>query len=136
MPTPSHLKIPLVYIIEDEAPLRTALSDALQHAFALVQSAATGAEARVLFDKYQADLVILDLMLPDEDGVTLLEAARGLPGYADTPFLICSNLMLPEVVAACNQYPPVAFYEKVNMQLSQVVSVVQDLVERFPRRPV
>ena len=49
--------------------------------------AETGADARTLLEQTRPDLVILDLMLPDVDGLVL---CSGLKGIADVPIIICS----------------------------------------------
>ena len=41
---------------------------------------ATGAEARSAFDAGHFDVVVLDVQLPDADGVELLRELRGQPG--------------------------------------------------------
>jgi len=49
--------------------------------------AGTGAEARALLQEVQPDLIILDLMLPDTDGLVLTTSFKAL---TDSAILICS----------------------------------------------
>ncbi len=64
-----------VLIVEDEAPLRMQYERALQGRYDLV-FAATGAEAMVKLEEHRPDLAVLDMRLPDIDGVTLLRKIR------------------------------------------------------------
>ena len=63
------------------------LSKALQASGYRVLVASTGGDARALFGEAQPDLIILDLMLPDVDGLSLTTSFRALTG---APIVICS----------------------------------------------
>ena len=58
-------------LLDDDAAIRTLVADYLaQHGIA-VQAVATGAEFRRVAEGAAIDLVLLDLMLPDDDGLAL-----------------------------------------------------------------
>ena len=57
--------------------------------------AGTGAAARAEVELHQPDLIILDLILPDEDGLVLCTVLKNL---ASAPILISSG---GSVVALC-----------------------------------
>ena len=63
------------------------LSKALEASGYRVLIAPTGADARALFGEVQPDLIILDLMLPDTDGLLLTTSFRTL---TSAPIIICS----------------------------------------------
>jgi DNA-binding NtrC family response regulator len=62
-----------VLILDDEPNILVTLSRALELEGYLVQKAATLAEAKEAFDKVRPDLALLDVKLPDGDGIDLLE---------------------------------------------------------------
>lgn len=64
-----------VLFVEDEAGLRQAYQRYFAPRFD-VAMAETGAEARRQFDAFAPDLVVLDLKLPDADGMDVLRALR------------------------------------------------------------
>jgi two-component system KDP operon response regulator KdpE len=78
---------PLVLIVEDEAPLRRYLRATLQAYGFRVEEAATGAEGRNLLVRLNPDVVLLDLGLPDADG---LDLAREIRGWSRVPILVVS----------------------------------------------
>jgi heavy metal response regulator len=75
-------------VVEDEQKIADFLSRGLQGAGYAVDVAGTGSAALELAMATGYDLVVLDLMLPDTDGLSVLEKIRGLkPG---PPVLILS----------------------------------------------
>jgi DNA-binding NtrC family response regulator len=69
-----------ILVVDDEIGIRELLSEILGddgHAVLLAENAA---QARAIREKEQPDLVLLDIWMPDTDGVTLLKewAAKGL----------------------------------------------------------
>ena len=71
-----------ILLVDDEAELREPLAEYLVRQGFLVQQAASGAEARALLSQAGVDLVLLDIMMPREDGLSLcrhLIETRHLP---------------------------------------------------------
>ena len=76
-----------VLVIEDEAPLRRALRIFLEaHDYAVVL-AASGREGLDLAAREHPDVIILDLGLPDMDGVSVAAALRG---WSTVPIVVLS----------------------------------------------
>ena len=65
-----------ILVVEDEAALRRFLVPTLASQGYQVTSAATGSEALALARSHNPDLVLLDLGLPDQDGMRVLESLR------------------------------------------------------------
>lgn len=63
-------------LIEDNASLRNAISQFLREAGYLLDSAATGDEGLWAADGNSYDLILLDLMLPNLDGMEILRRLR------------------------------------------------------------
>jgi DNA-binding response OmpR family regulator len=75
-----------ILIVEDDATLATGLTKALAHEGFAVDGAANGKDAIHYVAALSPDLVVLDLGLPDMDGVELLKLLRRK--YATLPILI------------------------------------------------
>jgi two-component system KDP operon response regulator KdpE len=78
---------PSILLVEDEAPARRALAEYLGQRGYEVSQADTAQEAMRQWDAHRADLVLLDLGLPDLDGT---EVIRRIRREATTPIIILS----------------------------------------------
>jgi len=76
-----------IFVVEDDPHMRRAIFKALEAGGYRVLAASTGAEALALFDTAQPDLIILDLMLPDADGLMLTTSFQN---RTSAPIIICS----------------------------------------------
>jgi two-component system KDP operon response regulator KdpE len=77
-----------VLVVDDEPQILRALRINLRVRDYEVHVAATGAEALEVAGRYPPDLVILDLGLPDLDGVEVIE---GLRGWTKAPIIVLSG---------------------------------------------
>jgi len=77
----------VVLLVEDDSSLRTALAATLKAAGYKPIAAQDAAEGRRWLAHYRPDLVLLDLGLPDEDGLTLIAAVRA---RGQTPVVVLS----------------------------------------------
>jgi len=68
-----------ILIVDDSLTVRMALAETLEDAGFTCHICATGAEARQALAIGHFLLAILDLLLPDDDGIELLKAIRGQP---------------------------------------------------------
>jgi DNA-binding response OmpR family regulator len=69
---------PRVLIVDDDAGLRHLLEYGLGQAGFAVRSAADGQAGLLMLREYSPDLVVLDVMLPERDGIALLPEIRRL----------------------------------------------------------
>jgi two-component system response regulator RegX3 len=69
---------PLVLVVDDEESYRQALASGLNREGFAVEMAADGHEALRLFHRIHPDLVLLDVMLPDQSGTELCQQMRAL----------------------------------------------------------
>ena len=71
-----------VLIIEDEKPLVKEIKSFLEKAFYLCDTAYTAVDAMRLMEGNEYDFILLDLGLPDKDGMTLLYDGKKICGPA------------------------------------------------------
>ncbi|MGZ6014509.1 MAG: response regulator transcription factor, partial [Phenylobacterium sp.] len=76
-----------VLVVEDDASLNAALAATLKAAGYRPVAARTAAEALRWFNHYAPDLVLLDLGLPDRDGLAVIAEIRG---KGQTPIVVLS----------------------------------------------
>jgi two-component system OmpR family response regulator/two-component system alkaline phosphatase synthesis response regulator PhoP len=75
----------MILVVEDEASIAEVVSLYLKRAGFSVQIASDGRQAMTLFEHNQPDFVILDLMLPEVDGLSL---TRWLRDRSDVPIIM------------------------------------------------
>ena len=76
-----------ILVVEDDPAVARTLVDALDLAGYRVWHAIDGADARSQLERASPDLVLLDLILPDIDGLVLCYTLKAL---ANVPIVICS----------------------------------------------
>ena len=79
-----------ILIIDDEALLRTMMSDALEAAGHKVVMAASGDEGLKLAKLERPDCILLDIMMPGMDGYETCLAFKADPELAHIPVLLTS----------------------------------------------
>ncbi|MDO9253503.1 response regulator [Hydrogenophaga sp.] len=79
-PTPEHL-----LVVDDDREIRRLIEEYLTQAGYRVSTAADGKAMRRLMEQHRFDLVVLDLMLPGEDGLSL---CRDLRSRSNLPILM------------------------------------------------
>ena len=86
------LDSPSVLVVDDDRTLCTLASDALGAAGFSVQTAVDGEAALKLLETFRPDLILLDVLLPGVDGITLCRQLRAAPETRDTPICMMTGL--------------------------------------------
>lgn len=81
---------PTVLIVDDSLTVRMDLNDAFSDDGFVTILCATGAEARTAFASAEFDAAILDVLLPDADGLELLTELRGSAGHTGVVTMLLS----------------------------------------------
>lgn len=89
MTTPSDHTI---LCIEDERDLLEEMSEELTAMGYRVMAANGGAEARQALAQRLPDLILCDIVMPDENGFELIRVIRAMPGLSATPFIFLTAL--------------------------------------------
>jgi DNA-binding response OmpR family regulator len=93
---------PLVLVIDDTEEIALFIQAILESAGYQVQLAANGADGlQKVLDRTPA-LIILDLQMPEIDGIGVLRRLKARPPYDEIPVVVLSaNQALDDVTAAC-----------------------------------
>lgn len=83
MQRPDH-----VLIVDDDPEIRRLLADYLTQQGVQASCAANGRQMRALLAQTPFDAIVLDLMLPGEDGITLFQALRAHPAWSRIPVVM------------------------------------------------
>ncbi len=78
----------IVYIVEDDASIRELESYALKNSGFETEGFETGRDFFAKMESRVPELVILDIMLPGEDGLSILKTIRSTPEYSKLPVIM------------------------------------------------
>ena len=81
--TPAMERADHVLVVDDDAEIRKLLGEYLERNGFRVSLATDGAEMRRALDRSRPDIVVLDLMLPGDDGLTLCRDLRAIEPAGD-----------------------------------------------------
>lgn len=82
----------MIYVVEDDKSIRELVAYALGSAGYETEGFTSGAAFFAALDAARARLVLLDIMLPGEDGLAILRRLRETPETAGIPVMIMSAL--------------------------------------------
>jgi two-component system alkaline phosphatase synthesis response regulator PhoP len=94
---------PRILLVDDEEDILEFVSYNLQREGFRVYSARNGLEAIEMAGKVKPDLVILDVMMPEMDGIAACEEIRKLPA--------CKNVIIAFLTARGEDYSQIAGFE-------------------------
>jgi len=81
---------PRVLVIEDEELMAKSMVRTIKHAGYEVRTASNGIEAGIQLERYQPQLITLDLQMPGMSGFEVLEVLRSNESYRDIKVLVVS----------------------------------------------
>jgi HD-like signal output (HDOD) protein/DNA-binding NarL/FixJ family response regulator len=81
-----------ILIVEDHAIIREPIEVALDNAGFEVIVATNGVAGLLAFNEHKPDLVLLDIAMPEMDGLAMLRKLRTFPGGADVPVIMLTAL--------------------------------------------
>jgi CheY-like chemotaxis protein len=80
-----------ILVVDDKQLVREAIGKLLEYAGFEVLTAANGREAWAMMYQHRPDLVLLDLMMPEMDGVTFLSLVRRDPRWRGLPVVVLTG---------------------------------------------
>ncbi len=86
-----------VLVVDDEPALTNLLKMALHYEGWLIDVAHDGREGIAKYKEFGPDLLVLDVMLPDTDGLQVLKEIRELEGYTPTLLLTARDSVMDRV---------------------------------------
>lgn len=111
-----------ILVVEDTASLRNSMETILGNSGYAVDAAADANEALRLFKKHVPCLVLLDILLPERDGLDLLADIRKLPGGKSVPVFVITQLGETEYRQRAKTLGVQRYYVKANISLSELLS--------------
>lgn len=124
-----------ILVVDDELGIRDLLSEILNDEGHTVELAENAAQARTARLQARPDLVLLDIWMPDTDGVTLLkEWSAG--GLLTMPVIMMSGHATIDTAVEATKIGAMAFLEKPITLQKLLKAVEQGLIKAQPRKLV
>ena len=90
----------IVLVVDDDPTIRTIAAELLREERHAIIEAADGDEALRVLDATHAELVVLDMLLPDTTGQAVFAALQADPLTRDVPVIGCSASAYAEDVSS------------------------------------
>jgi DNA-binding NtrC family response regulator len=101
----------IILVVDDELGIRALLSEILTDEGHTVELAENAAQARAVRERMKPDLVLLDIWMPDVDGITLLKE-WGSGGQLTMPVIMMSGHGTIDTAVEATRCGALAFLEK------------------------
>lgn len=121
-----------ILVVDDELGIRALLSEILSDEGHTIEIAENAAQARAVRDRMRPDLVLLDIWMPDVDGITLLKEWGGA-GLLTMPVIMMSGHGTIDTAVEATKFGAIAFLEKPITLQKLLRAVEQALVKTAPR---
>ncbi len=104
------MKSPTVLVVEDDQVAVSTLVDCLRHMRYRVRACTTGAGVMPAIARYRPSVILLDIKLPDADGVSLLKEIKR--AYEAIPVIAMTGFGTVDNAVECMQYGAYDFLTK------------------------
>jgi len=123
-------RILIVEVIEDDKPLLLVLSERFTGEGYHVISATTGDEGLALALKNKPDLILLDIVMPKMDGLSMLKELRKDPWGKKAKVILLTNLSADEnIIRAVTELEPAYYLIKTDWKMDDIVERVKKSLE-------
>jgi DNA-binding NtrC family response regulator len=118
-----------ILIVDDEASIRDLLSEFFRKRGYKVSTAGTPVEAQDLADSVPINLVILDVLLADCDGMEVLESIK--KAHPNLPVIIMTGIGFDEELLKEAQQKGAAGYVSKTLPLDQLLMEVHRTLKEY-----
>ena len=119
-----------ILVVDDEMGIRELLNEILTDEGHTVYAAESAAQARTIREQMRPDLVLLDIWMPDVDGVTLLKEWSN-NGQLTMPVVMMSGHATIDTAVEATRIGAVNFLEKP-IALQKLLKTVEQALEKAP----
>jgi len=126
--TAAHLKEATLLIIDDEEAVRNSLCVYLEDSGFAILEAADGLQGLDLFQEHLPDLILLDLRMPEMDGLAFLTDLH--QKSPDTPVIVVSGAGVLQDAIAALRLGAVDFITKPILDMAMLENSIQRALER------
>jgi DNA-binding response OmpR family regulator len=127
MAEPAPVRLPTVLLVEDDAAVAQMYRLQLELEGYLVLTAVEGQTGFSIAERFQPDLIVLDIGLPDMNGLTLLDTMRAHDRLRDVPIVILTNFDDPDTESRSLEHGARQFLAKSKTTPDALANLVRRL---------
>ncbi len=124
---------PLILIVDDEPDICELIKDILKDEGYQATTAANGAEARISFAAQQPDVILLDIWMPDIDGISLLKEFKQL--NANTTIIMMSGHGTIETAIEATRLGATDFIEKP-VSIAKLLRSIESALQHHQKQTI
>lgn len=124
---------PKALIIEDEQFIRDIYKRQLEKAGITVDGFSNGAEGLQAISQNKYDIILLDIMLPDINGLEILKQVKQNPDTKNIPIIMLTNLGQDEIIKEGFSLGAQGYFIKASYTPDQIVEEVKNILSRKPQ---
>lgn len=118
----------IILIVEDDESMLEALTDKFESSGFDIISAKNGEEGLILAFEKHPDLILLDIVMPKLDGLSMLKKLKQDQWGAYAPVMILTNLSDSQKLAEALEIGVVEYVIKAEVKLSDIIYKVKRIL--------
>ena len=118
-----------VCIVEDEIMIQQMYKDKFQQEGFLVITASDGKEGFRLIKNEEPDIILADIMMPNQDGIGLMKELKKEPSLSKIPVIVLTNLDNSETAEKTADFNVDFYLVKSQHSPSDVVNIVKEVLD-------
>lgn len=124
---------PRALIIEDEQFIRDIYKRQLEKAGVTVDGFGNGTEGLQSVSQNKYDIILLDIMLPDLNGLEILKQIKQNPASKNVPVIMLTNLGQDEIIKEGFTLGAQGYFIKASYTPDQIVQEVKNILSKPPQ---
>ncbi len=119
-----------VFLIDDDSNIRTLYGGQFQRHGFDVKVVLNGKQALEALSTYKPEVILLDMMMPEMDGMVFLKELRTNSDANNIPVIILTNLeATDDVLEGILKYKPAYYMLKFNTAPEDIVQKINDVLQ-------
>lgn len=114
-----------ILIVEDEETLYKVVKEEFEEKGYKIKIAVDGASVMGLAKSFEPDIILLDIILPKEDGLQALAELKADPVLKEIPVIMLSNLSEAESIKKALKLGAVDYFVKTQYSLYEIIEKVE-----------
>lgn len=118
-----------ILIVDDDEFLTSLYAEKFIKFGYAVEAAKNGEDGMNMIEKLHPDAVILDILMPGENGIDMLKKLRANPKTKNQLVLVLSNLDEKAKIAECQHQNVFDYIIKAHVTPDEIINQVQNMLE-------